>query len=75
MATKTKTGQKAPVSGQYKPVGSKTEVTLVKGKTVPPTPKGATTFVLVDKTKHGKRGILLQSQYYDLINLDRIYQV
>ena len=25
MATKTKTGQKAPVSGQYKPVGSKTE--------------------------------------------------
>lgn len=54
MATKTKTGQKTPVSGQYKPVGSKTEVTLVKGKTVPPTPKGATTFVLVDKTKHGK---------------------
>lgn len=52
MATKTKTGQKAPVSGQYKPVGSKTEVTLVKGKTVPPT--RANTFVLVDKTKHGK---------------------
>ena len=30
MATKTKTGQKAPISGQYKPVGSKTEVTLIK---------------------------------------------
>ena len=45
MATKTKTGQKAPVSGQYKPVGS---------KTVPPTSNGAATFVLVDKTKHGK---------------------
>ena len=39
MATKAKTGQKAPVSGQYKPVGSKTEVTLVKGKTVPPHPR------------------------------------
>ena len=39
MATKIKTGQKAPVSGQYKPVGSKTEVTFVKGKTVPPTLK------------------------------------
>ncbi|WP_196243023.1 hypothetical protein [Ruminococcus flavefaciens] len=50
MATKTKT----PVSGQYKPVGCKAEITLIKGKTVPPTPKGATTFVLVDKTKHGK---------------------
>lgn len=54
MATKIKTGQKAPVSGQYKPVGSKTEVTLVKGKTVPPISNGVTTFVLVDKTKHRK---------------------
>lgn len=54
MATKIKTGQKAPVSGQYKPAGGKSEITLVKGKTVPPTPNGATTFVLVDKTKHRK---------------------
>lgn len=54
MATTTKTGQKAPVSGQYKPAGSKTEITLVKGKTVPPTPTGATRFTLVDKTKHRK---------------------
>lgn len=54
MAIKTKTGQKAHVSGQYKPVGSKTEVTLVKEKTAPPTSNGATTFVLVDKTKHKK---------------------
>lgn len=53
-AIKTKTGQKAPVSGQYKPVGSKTEITLVKGKIVPPTPNGATTFILIDETKHGK---------------------
>lgn len=49
-----KTGQKAPVSGQYRPQGSKTEVTLVAGKRVPPTPKGATKFTLVDKTKHSK---------------------
>lgn len=49
---KTKTGQKAPVSGQYRPSGSKTEVTLVQGKRVPPTASGATTFTLVDKTKH-----------------------
>lgn len=58
MSLKTKTGQKAPVSGQYKPVGGKSEVTLVKGKTVPPANNGATTFVLVDKTKHQKRGNL-----------------
>ncbi len=54
MATTTKTGQKAPASGQYKPAGSKTEVTLIKGKTVPPTKNGATSCVLVDKTKHRK---------------------
>ena len=49
---KVKTGQIAPVSGQYRPSGQKTEVTLVKGKRVPPTPKGATTFTLIDQTKH-----------------------
>lgn len=52
MSTKIKTGQKVPVSGQYRPTGSKTEVTLVQGKRVPPTATGATTFTLVDKTKH-----------------------
>lgn len=52
MSTKIKTGQKVPVSGQYRPTGSKTEVTLVQGKRVPPTTKGITTFTLVDKTKH-----------------------
>ena len=57
MATKTKNGQKAPVSGQYKPVGYKTEVTLVKGKTVPPTPKGATTFVLVSMESEDKNEV------------------
>lgn len=52
MKTIIKTGQKAPVSGQYKPAGIKTEVTFVKSNKVPPTKKGATTFTLVDKTKH-----------------------
>lgn len=49
---KTKTGQNAPASGQYRPAGSKTEVTFVEGKKVPPTSQGATTFTMVDKTKH-----------------------
>lgn len=52
MSTIVKTGQKAPVSGQYKPAGSKSEVTFVQGKRVPPTPSGATSFTLVDQTKH-----------------------
>ena len=52
MLTKIKTGQKVPVSGQYRPTGSKTEVTLVQGKRVPPTATGVTTFTLVDKTTH-----------------------
>jgi len=47
-----KTGEIVPKSGQYKPEGSKTEVTFVQGNKVPPTPKGATKFTLVDPTKH-----------------------
>ena len=54
MSTKIKTGQTVPVSGQYKPDGSNTEVTFVQGKRVPPTSSGATTFTLVDQTKHKK---------------------
>lgn len=49
---KIKTGQKAPVSGQYTPLGSKSEITLIKGKRVPPALGKAQTFTLVDKTKH-----------------------
>lgn len=56
MKKTVKTGQKAPVSGQYKPAGSNTEITLVQGKRVPPTSGGATTFTLVDKTKHKGAG-------------------
>ena len=52
MSITVKTGQKAPVSGQYKPKGGKAEVTLIEGKRVPPSSSGATEFKLVDKTKH-----------------------
>lgn len=50
--TTVKTGQIVPQSGQYRPIGSKTEVTLVRGKRVPPTTNGTTKFNLVDQTKH-----------------------
>ncbi len=52
MAKTVKTGGVVPQSGQYRPVGSKTEYTFVQGKKVPPTPKGSTKFTMVDKTKH-----------------------
>lgn len=51
---KVKTGQTVPQSGQYRPVGGKTEYTFVQGKTVPPAYNGSTKFVLVDKTNHKK---------------------
>lgn len=50
--TTVRTGQVAPISGQYRPSGSKHEVTFVQGKRVPPTASGATKFTLVDPTKH-----------------------
>lgn len=53
MSVKTRTGEKVKVSGQYRPVGKRTEVTFVKGHKVPPF-KNSTSFVLVDKTKHSK---------------------
>ncbi len=57
MAKGQKPGQIAPTSGQYAVIGPKggktgTEVTVVKGKPLPPTPKSGQTLVLVDKTKH-----------------------
>lgn len=48
----TKTGGKAPISGQYRPSGVKTEITLSRGDRVPPFEKRAKKFTLVDKTKH-----------------------
>lgn len=52
MAKYIKTGNIVDISGQYRPIGSKTEVTFIKGNRVPPTSSGVTKFVLVDKTKH-----------------------
>ena len=57
MTKKQKSGQIASISGQYAVVGPRggktgTEVTVVKGKPLPPTPKTGQGFVLVDKTKH-----------------------
>jgi hypothetical protein len=49
---KTRTGQKAPASGQYRPAGTKKEITLTKGERVPPYGGKAKTYKLVDKTKH-----------------------
>lgn len=47
----TRTGEKAPASGQYQPAGTKREITLSKGDRVPPYSQRAKTFILVDKTK------------------------
>jgi hypothetical protein len=47
-------GQIAPTSGQYKNRGTGTEVTVVKGEPMPPTPKSGQGYVLVDQTKHKK---------------------
>lgn len=52
MNKKIRTGGIVPVSGQYRPKGSKTEFTFIEGKRVPPTPNGITEFTLVDQTKH-----------------------
>lgn len=57
MAAKTliKPGTPAPISGQAKVPGSKTEVTVVQGKPMPPTPKPGQGYVIVDKTKHAPK--------------------
>lgn len=52
MSKTIKTGGIVTISGQYKPKNSKTEFTFVKGNRVPPTKAGATSFTLVDTTKH-----------------------
>jgi hypothetical protein len=49
-----RTGEKAPISGQYRPMGTKQEITLSKGDRVPPYHQRAKNFVLVDITKHKK---------------------
>lgn len=48
-----RTGEKTPTSGQYRPSGAQTEITLSKGDRVPPNNQGKRqAFTLVDKTKH-----------------------
>lgn len=61
MPKKGKPGNDAPASGQYVPVGPRggkggNEVTIIKGKPLPPTPKKNQIWVLVDPTdnKSGK---------------------
>lgn len=53
--SKLKPGTLAPKSGQYLNPKTKTEVTGVKGKPLPPTPKPSQGYVLVDPTKHKAR--------------------
>jgi hypothetical protein len=55
--TKTPTlppGTPAPKSGQYQNTGTGNEVTGVKGKPLPPTPKPGQEYKMVDETKHKK---------------------
>lgn len=59
MPPKYKPGQDAPVSGQYPVLGPRggetgTEVTVVKGRPLPPTPKPGMGYGAPDKTKHKK---------------------
>lgn len=54
MAKLIKPGTPAPASGQYKNPSLGVEVTGVKGKPLPPTPKPNQGYVLVDPTKHKK---------------------
>ncbi|MBL8275313.1 MAG: hypothetical protein JNL93_01310 [Pelomonas sp.] len=49
-----KPGTPAPKSGQYENPVTRTEVTGVKGKPLPPTPGAGQGYVLVDPTKHKK---------------------
>lgn len=46
------TGQVAPVSGQYRVLGTAYEITLSRGERVPPYRGRAALFELVDRTKH-----------------------
>jgi hypothetical protein len=56
MTKSLKPGQTAPKSGQYQEIGPrgglKKEVTIPKRKTLPPTEKPNSTFILVDPTKN-----------------------
>ena len=58
MGEKLKSGQSAPVSGQYEIVGPRggrtgEERTAIQGRPLPPTPKSGQSYVPVDPTKNG----------------------
>jgi len=62
MEKNLKPGQSAPISGQYALIGPRggdtgQEITAIKGKPLPPTPKAGQSFIPVDPTKNksGKR--------------------
>ena len=52
MSKTLKPGTPAPKSGQYQNPGTGNEVTGVKGKPLPPTPRPGQGYKLVDPTKH-----------------------
>lgn len=59
MSKPLKSGMPAPKSGQAVIIGprggvSPTEITVVKGKPLPPTPKPRSTIKIVDPTKNKK---------------------
>lgn len=45
-------GTPAPKSAQYLNTSTKTEVTGVRGKPLPPTPKAGQVYVVADPTRH-----------------------
>ena len=47
-----KPGTPAPYSGQARNNNTRTEVTVVRGEPMPPTPKSGQTYTMVDRTKH-----------------------
>lgn len=52
MSKKLTPGTPAPKSGQYKNPSTGLEVTGVRGKPLPPTPRPGQGHILVDPTKH-----------------------
>jgi len=52
MGSTLKPGQTSPKSGQYQNTSTKKEVTVPKGRPMPPTPKAGQRYKLVDASKN-----------------------
>lgn len=52
MAKNVSTGHPAPASGQYRPKGGGPEVTMIKGKTAPPSQGKGVIYSLIDASKN-----------------------